>query len=118
LYVFSAETQAAVAASHFKDENENEDEGPVFATLRRGRRGRLFGPAKPFRPRSVCYTLSAMPVPPDPDAVLMLRVKRGDRAAFTGLVEKYKQPVLNFIYRSLRDETEAEDLAQNVFFQV
>jgi DNA-directed RNA polymerase specialized sigma24 family protein len=59
-----------------------------------------------------------MPVQPDPDAVLMLRVKRGDRAAFAGLVEKYKQPVMNFIYRTLRDETEAEDLAQNVFLQV
>ena len=59
-----------------------------------------------------------MPVQPDPDAVLMLRVKRGDREAFAGLVEKYKQPVMNFIYRSLRDETEAEDLAQNVFLQV
>ena len=55
---------------------------------------------------------------PDPDAVLMLRVKRGDRAAFAELVEKYKQPVMNFVYRSLRDETEAEDLAQNVFLQV
>ena len=55
---------------------------------------------------------------PDPDAVLMLRVKRGDRAAFTELVEKYKQPVMNFVQRSLRDETEAEDLAQNVFLQV
>jgi RNA polymerase sigma-70 factor (ECF subfamily) len=59
-----------------------------------------------------------MPDQPDPDAVLMLRVKRGDRAAFAGLVEKFKQPVLNFIYRTLRDETEAEDLAQNVFLQV
>jgi RNA polymerase sigma-70 factor (ECF subfamily) len=59
-----------------------------------------------------------MPVQPDPDAVLMLRVKRGDRAAYAGLVEKYKQPVMNFVYRSLRDETEAEDLAQNVFLQV
>ena len=48
----------------------------------------------------------------------MLRVKRGDRTAFATLVEKYKQPVMNFIYRSLRDETEAEDLAQNVFLQV
>ena len=55
---------------------------------------------------------------PDPDAVLMLRVKRGDRAAFAELVEKYKQPVMNFVHRSLRDETEAEDLAQNVFLQV
>jgi RNA polymerase sigma-70 factor (ECF subfamily) len=59
-----------------------------------------------------------MPVQADPDAALMLRVKRGDRAAFTELVEKYKQPVMNFVYRSLRDEIEAEDLAQNVFLQV
>jgi len=58
-----------------------------------------------------------MPVQPDPDAALMLRVKRGDRAAFAGLVDKYKQPVMNFVHRSLRDEIEAEDLAQNVFLQ-
>ena len=55
---------------------------------------------------------------PDPDAALMLRVKRGDAAAFAELVEKYKQPVMNVIYRILRDPTEAEDLAQNVFLQV
>jgi RNA polymerase sigma-70 factor, ECF subfamily len=54
----------------------------------------------------------------DPDAALMLRVKQGDTAAFTELVEKYKQPVINLIYRTLRDATEAEDLAQNVFVQV
>jgi RNA polymerase sigma-70 factor (ECF subfamily) len=59
-----------------------------------------------------------MPVHPDPDAVLMLRVKRGDRAAFTELVEKYKQPVMNLVYRTLYDEAEAEDLAQTVFLQV
>lgn len=54
----------------------------------------------------------------DPDAVLMLRVKRGDRAAFEELVNKYKQPVTNVIYRTLGDATEAEDLAQNAFVQV
>jgi RNA polymerase sigma-70 factor (ECF subfamily) len=59
-----------------------------------------------------------MPVTPDPDAALMLRVKRGDRAAFTELVEKWKQPVMNFIFGTLRDETEAEDVAQNTFVQV
>jgi RNA polymerase sigma-70 factor (ECF subfamily) len=59
-----------------------------------------------------------MPDPADPDAELMLRVKRGDRAAFTELVEKYKQPLFNFVWRTVRDETEAEDLAQNVFLQV
>jgi RNA polymerase sigma-70 factor, ECF subfamily len=59
-----------------------------------------------------------MSIQPDPDAALMLRVKRGDRAAFAELVEKYKQPVLNFVFRSLHDEAESEDVAQNVFLQV
>jgi RNA polymerase sigma-70 factor (ECF subfamily) len=59
-----------------------------------------------------------MSVELDPDAALMLRVKQGDWAAFTELVDKYKQPVLNLAYRMLRDATEAEDLAQVVFIQV
>jgi RNA polymerase sigma-70 factor (ECF subfamily) len=54
----------------------------------------------------------------DPDAALMLRVKQADAAAFEELVEKYKQPVVNLLYRTVRDLTEAEDLAQNVFVQV
>jgi RNA polymerase sigma-70 factor (ECF subfamily) len=54
----------------------------------------------------------------DPDAALMLRVKQGDWAAFTQLVDKYKQPVINFAFRMLRDAAEAEDLAQVVFLQV
>lgn len=58
-----------------------------------------------------------MPDSLDPDAALMLRVKQGDTDAFAGLVEKYKQPVMNLAFRTLRDVTEAEDLAQNVFLQ-
>ncbi len=54
----------------------------------------------------------------DPDTLLMLRVKAGDLAAFEALVEKYKQPLLNLLYRTLPDATEAEDLAQGVFVQV
>jgi len=60
-------------------------------------------------------------MPPEPiedDAALMLRVKRGDRAAFAELVGKYQQPLFNFIHRILRDEAETEDVAQNVFLQV
>jgi RNA polymerase sigma-70 factor (ECF subfamily) len=67
---------------------------------------------------AVLVRLSEMPEQPDPDAVLMLRVKRGDRAAFTELVEKWKQPVMNFVFGTLRDETESEDVAQNTFVQV
>jgi RNA polymerase sigma-70 factor (ECF subfamily) len=58
-----------------------------------------------------------MSVIPDADAALMLRVKRGDDAAFAELVDKYKQPVMNLAYRILRDAAEAEDVAQNVFLQ-
>jgi len=54
----------------------------------------------------------------DPDAALMLRVKQGDSRAFAELVDKYKQPVMNVVYRMIHDATEAEDLAQNVFVQV
>ena len=54
----------------------------------------------------------------DPDSALMLRVKQGDRAAFETLVERYKQPVTNLVYRTINDLTEAEDLAQTVFLQV
>ena len=59
-----------------------------------------------------------MDYPHDPDAALMLRVKQGDREAFEALVEKYKQPVMNLVYRTLPDAIEAEDLAQHVFLQV
>jgi RNA polymerase sigma-70 factor (ECF subfamily) len=61
--------------------------------------------------------MADMPLGLDPDAALMLRVKQGDVAAFEGLVERYKQPVINLIYRTLPDAAEAEDLAQNVFLQ-
>lgn len=61
------------------------------------------------------------PAPSDPDAELMLRVKRGGRdahAAFAELVGRWQQPVIGFIHRSLPDQAEAEDLAQGVFVQV
>ena len=51
----------------------------------------------------------------------MLRVKRGGREAheaFAELVARWQQPVISFVYRTLPDETEAEDLAQAVFVQV
>jgi RNA polymerase sigma-70 factor (ECF subfamily) len=54
----------------------------------------------------------------DPDAVLMLRVKRGDLVAFEELVDKYKQPIVNLMFRMVHDLEEAEDLAQNVFVRV
>jgi RNA polymerase sigma-70 factor (ECF subfamily) len=54
----------------------------------------------------------------EPDAALMLRVKRGDMEAFAQLMDKYRQPVMNLATRMLGDPIEGEDLAQNVFVQV
>lgn len=54
----------------------------------------------------------------DPDGALMVRVKGGDASAFAELVDRYRQPLMNFIFRTLPDATEAEDLAQTVFVQV
>ncbi len=62
--------------------------------------------------------LRAMSANLDPDAALMLRVREGDRSAFEALVDKYKQPVVNLVARTLGDPTEAEDVAQHVFVQV
>ena len=59
-----------------------------------------------------------MPVPLDADADLMLRVKRGDREAFDLLMQRWQQPVISFIYRTLPDADEAEDLSQAVFVQL
>jgi RNA polymerase sigma-70 factor (ECF subfamily) len=59
-----------------------------------------------------------MALPLDPDAALMLRVKHGDLRAFEELVQKYKHPIVNVVYRMLHDLDEAEDLAQNVFLRV
>jgi len=59
-----------------------------------------------------------MPGELDADSDLMRRVQRGDREAFARLVDRYKQPIYNFILRTVRDETEAEDLTQNTFVQL
>src|SRR5450631_2859746 len=52
------------------------------------------------------------------DAEVMLRVKTGDRSAFDYLVQKYRRPMVSFMYRMARNATAAEDLAQEVFLRV
>jgi RNA polymerase sigma-70 factor (ECF subfamily) len=52
------------------------------------------------------------------DADIMLRVKAGDQPAFEYLVQKYRRPMLSFMYRMARNAAVAEDLAQEVFLRV
>jgi RNA polymerase sigma-70 factor (ECF subfamily) len=48
----------------------------------------------------------------------MLRVKAGDQSAFDYLVQKYRRPLVSFMYRMARNASVAEDLAQEVFLRV
>src|SRR5271154_134800 len=52
------------------------------------------------------------------DVQLMLDVKAGDDASFDFLLQKYRNPLVNFLYRMVRDRATAEDLAQEVFLRV
>jgi RNA polymerase sigma-70 factor, ECF subfamily len=52
------------------------------------------------------------------DAEVMLRVKAGDETAFDFLVQKYRRPMVSFMYRMARNSAAAEDLAQEVFLRV
>ncbi len=52
------------------------------------------------------------------DAQIMLRVKAGDQAAFEYLVQKFRRPMVSFMYRMSRNTAAAEDLAQEVFLRV
>jgi RNA polymerase sigma-70 factor, ECF subfamily len=52
------------------------------------------------------------------DVQLMLDVKAGDEQSFELLLRKYRTPLVNFLYRMVRDTSVAEDLAQEVFLRV
>lgn len=52
------------------------------------------------------------------DEELMLRLKSGDRQAFTLLVNRYKQSVANLVAHTVGDNQDSEDIAQQVFIQV
>jgi RNA polymerase sigma-70 factor, ECF subfamily len=60
--------------------------------------------------------IDKMTTPTDPN--LMRSIAAGDKYAFQVLVSRHQRRVLNLIYRYLGDLSEAEDLAQEVFFRV
>jgi RNA polymerase sigma-70 factor (ECF subfamily) len=52
------------------------------------------------------------------DAVLMNRLADGDETALESIMGRYKSPVLNFVYRILGNQADAEDVAQDVFVRI
>ncbi len=52
------------------------------------------------------------------DVELLHRFRAGDPEAFAALLRRYERPVYNFLLRSVRDPSAAQDLAQDVFLRV
>jgi RNA polymerase sigma-70 factor, ECF subfamily len=52
------------------------------------------------------------------DAEIMLRVRDGDDSCFDYLIEKYRKPILHFMFRMVHNQAIAEELAQEVFLRV
>lgn len=55
---------------------------------------------------------------PAGDAAIMLRVAAGDEASFNYLVGKYHRAMIHFLFRMVRNQAVAEELAQEVFLRV
>ena len=52
------------------------------------------------------------------DAAVMLELRSGNMAGFDYLVEKYRRPIIHFMYRMVHNQAVAEELAQEVFLRV
>jgi RNA polymerase sigma-70 factor (ECF subfamily) len=52
------------------------------------------------------------------DAAIMLELRAGNMAGFDYLIQKYRKPIIHFMYRMVHNQAVAEELAQEVFLRV
>lgn len=52
------------------------------------------------------------------DAAIMLELRTGNMAGFDYLIQKYRKPIIHFMYRMVHNQAVAEELAQEVFLRV
>ncbi len=52
------------------------------------------------------------------DSAIMLELRAGNMSGFDFLIQKYRRPIVNFMYRMVRNQAIAEELAQEVFLRV
>jgi len=52
------------------------------------------------------------------DAEVMLELRSGNMAAFDVLLAKYRKPIIHFMFRMVRNQAVAEELAQEVFLRI
>lgn len=56
--------------------------------------------------------------PPPTDAELVAEALRGREESFGDLVQRYQGPLVNYLYRMVRNAEAAHDLAQEVFIKI
>ncbi|MCE9613111.1 MAG: sigma-70 family RNA polymerase sigma factor [Lentisphaerae bacterium] len=52
------------------------------------------------------------------DDALVARLQSRDESAFDDLMQRYKQPIVSFVYRMTGDADAAQDVAQDIFVKV
>jgi len=52
------------------------------------------------------------------DAAIMLELRAGNMAGFDYLIQKYRKPIVHFMYRMVHNQAVAEELSQEVFLRV
>src|ERR1700747_263797 len=50
------------------------------------------------------------------DAAIMLELRTGNMAGFDYLIQKYRKPIIHFMYRMVRNQAMAEELAPEGFW--
>jgi RNA polymerase sigma-70 factor, ECF subfamily len=52
------------------------------------------------------------------DSAIMLELRAGNMSGFDFLIQKYRRPIISFMYRMVHNQAVAEELAQEVFLRV
>jgi RNA polymerase sigma-70 factor (ECF subfamily) len=52
------------------------------------------------------------------DSAIMLELRSGNMSGFDFLIQKYRKPIISFMYRMVHNQAVAEELAQEVFLRV
>ena len=74
--------------------------------------------SRPDPDPSLNVAAGAAALDPESDAAVMLRVAAGDEDAFNYLAGKYHRAMIHFLFRMVRNQAVAEELAQEVFLRV
>jgi RNA polymerase sigma-70 factor (ECF subfamily) len=79
---------------------------------------RLYGPVSSRASQAAPAAMGLADYAQLSDTEVMLRAQAGDDAAFDYLVQKFRRPLVSFMYRMARNLAVAEELSQEVFLRV